>query len=590
MQPSAKSNDGIWLYDDTLYAETLTAYPSRGHDSYEFYPHKISETDDPNGALRPGGALDLTSAEAIGLLGQYVAVGVIYGFLPALAYPVYTQYLNFSGYQVASYTTLVSISWSLKIFFGVLTDCFPLFGLKRKPYMIIGWLLCIAALCGLAFRPFPDPYLPRALAANLTDDVIPRVRGGDFSDLSEAQVAMLHMSAKSEALYYILLSSIASFGYVLADVAADAMVVQYAQREPIATRGKLQSAIYGTRYAASLLPSLITGFCLNGHEFGGSFDWALSINVLYGIMLLPCAFAILCVIFLVQEDREFRPMLRYYVSTLWRLLTLRVTWQICAFRFLSNFCYNFYATAAAIIPMQWAHVEPLVSAGFDVLNTLLMSACIFAVGRWGVNMNWRRAIAIATIAEVVIDGSVMLCTTWDVVRNQFFFMGVTTPDTIPGAVRFVISAFCAVEIADVGNEGAVHSLITSIVNLSDPVATMVYKYVDSFFDTEADDLATDTNHVRWQVTYTFLIAYGMQLASLAFLPLLPHQKAAVQWLKKRGGTHASAAVIIVVCYVAALVFSVTTNIMSLYSATSCLRIAGGDGKPVRDAMNRTICG
>ncbi|OQS03785.1 transmembrane protein [Thraustotheca clavata] len=588
IQQKPKS-DGIWLYDETLYQDTAFSYPQIDYD----YPRK-SSMDSLEGALRPGGALRLMSREAIGILGQYIAVGTIDGLLPSLAYPIFQQYLNFNGYEAASYSTLVTISWSLKIFLGILTDCFPMFGLKRKPYILIGWLVCIVALCCMASRPFPKPYMSSELIKAIGYDRAKDVRGANdtylHSILSSDEIGMLNTLAKNDSLYYILLSTLCSLGYMLADVASDAMVVQYAQREPLEVRGRLQSAIYGTRFAASLIPSIITGFCLNGVEYGGTFSWSLNPNVMYGIMLLPCLFAIMCTIFCLVEERELKPVFRNYVATLWKLLQLRVTWQICAFRFLSNLCYDFDATVSMIIPVQWVAVQPLPNAWFSVLNTVLLSGCIFACGRWGLNMNWRNAIAAATVLVVIIDATVIFCVTWDVNRDQYFFLGATTPDALPQAVRFVISAYCAVEIADIGNEGAVLSLITTIVNLADPFSTVIYKYIDSFFDVNQDDLAIDSTHVRWQVTYVYIIAFGMQLVSLVFLPLLPPQKAAVQWLKKRGGSNPCAAVVIVTVYFLTLTFSISTSIMSLYPSTSCWRIAGGDGHRVVDAKNNTICG
>ncbi|OQR83965.1 transmembrane protein [Achlya hypogyna] len=592
----AKRTDGIWLYDETAYHDTgfssmgMYEYPELDYD----YPRK-SSLDNLDGALRPGGALRLWSKEAVGILGQYVAVGVVDGMLPALVYPVYQQYMNFNGYEAASYSTLVGISWSLKIFLGILTDCFPILGLKRKPYIIIGWGACIVALSCMAFRPFPEPYMSRELLAAISPETAKALRGANDTLVHEllttTQVDMLNPLAKSDSLFYILLSTLASLGYMLADVASDAMVVQYAQREPLEVRGRLQSAIYGTRFGASLIPNIITGFCLNSLEYGGDFSWSLNPNIMYGLMLVPCIFAIGCSLFCLVEERELRPVFTDYIGSLWRLLQLRVTWQICAFRFLSNFCFDFDATVGAIIPVQWVTLSPLPNAWFQILSTIFFSACLFACGRWGLNMNWRHAIGGATVAYVLCDATVIYCITWHVNRNEYFYLISGVIEQVPSAIRFAISAFCAVEIADVGNEGAVLSLVTTIVNLADPFATVIYKYVDSFFDINQDDLVIDSHHVRWQVTYVYIIAYSIQLSSLLFLPLLPPQKAAVQWLKKRGGTNWYAAVAVVVIYILTLTASVSTSIMSLYPSTSCWRIAGGDGVRVVDPItNATICG
>ncbi|KDO28389.1 hypothetical protein SPRG_06627 [Saprolegnia parasitica CBS 223.65] len=541
-----------------------------------------------NGALRPGGVLNILSREAIGLLGQYVAVGMIYGLLPALVYPVYIQYMNFNGYQAASYTSIVNICWSFKIFMGVLTDCFPLFGFKRKPYMVLGWCIALICICCMTFSTFPAPYVGRPLSS-LSHDTIAMLRGGNLSELNATARVHVNVQASSQAGYWIILSTICSFGYMLADVAADAMVVEYAQREPILVRGRLQSIIYGTRFASSVVPQLIAGICMNSFEYGGNFDWSITPNAAFGMLVVPCLLAIYCALFLVVEERDVRPVFSAYMGRLWRLLELRVVWQICLFRFCSNVFFSFEATAIPSMKSAWANVQPLTNSIFGVLNTALMAAAIFACGQWGLNLNWRHAIAVATIAIAAIDSTVLLSVTWHVTRSPYFFMGRLLPKALPSAIRFAISSFCAVEIADIGNEGAVNSLITTIVNLATPFSTVVYKLVDSYFDVSVANLATDSVSVRWQVTYVLLISLGMKLFSLVFLGLLPPQKAALQWLKKRGGYNRGAAWGIVIGFSTALLFAIVSSVMALFPSTACYRIAGGSGEAiVRNGV--AICG
>ncbi|KAF0710217.1 hypothetical protein AaE_012625, partial [Aphanomyces astaci] len=81
-----------------------------------------------DGAIVDGGALNLFSREALGLFMQYGAIGVIYGMIPTLSYPIFTVYLNLEGYQTAAYGVLVTLGWSFKVVFGMLSDVFPIFG------------------------------------------------------------------------------------------------------------------------------------------------------------------------------------------------------------------------------------------------------------------------------------------------------------------------------------------------------------------------------------------------------------------------------------------------------------------------------
>uniref|UniRef100_K3W664 Uncharacterized protein n=1 Tax=Globisporangium ultimum (strain ATCC 200006 / CBS 805.95 / DAOM BR144) TaxID=431595 RepID=K3W664_GLOUD len=92
-----------------------------------------------DGAIRAGGAPNLLSKDHIGLILQYAAVGIVYGVMPATIYPFLQSYLNASGTQIVTAGTLVVLPWSFKIFYGIVSDCFPIFGYRRRPYMLLGW-------------------------------------------------------------------------------------------------------------------------------------------------------------------------------------------------------------------------------------------------------------------------------------------------------------------------------------------------------------------------------------------------------------------------------------------------------------------
>ncbi|OWZ02454.1 Folate-Biopterin Transporter, partial [Phytophthora megakarya] len=102
------------------------------------------------GALREGGAPDLKSKDSLGLLVQYAAVGLNYGVLPATIYPFLQNFLNASGTQVTTAQTLVVLPWSFKCFYGILSDCVPLWGYRRRPWMVIGWIICLLSLLIMA--------------------------------------------------------------------------------------------------------------------------------------------------------------------------------------------------------------------------------------------------------------------------------------------------------------------------------------------------------------------------------------------------------------------------------------------------------
>lgn len=68
--------------------------------------------------------------------------------IAGIALPLYLRAQGFSISKITFIISIASIPWFLKIFYGAISDTFPIFGLRRKPYLIIcavlssfGWVL-----------------------------------------------------------------------------------------------------------------------------------------------------------------------------------------------------------------------------------------------------------------------------------------------------------------------------------------------------------------------------------------------------------------------------------------------------------------
>ncbi|OQS03129.1 Folate-Biopterin Transporter (FBT) Family [Thraustotheca clavata] len=560
-----KNHDKLDLEERVSYIASNTSFDKNKGEGFEEVKTP-GELED--GAITSGGALNLFSREAFALFCQYGAIGIIYGMIPQLMYPLFNNYLNMEGYQTASYNVLVTTGWSFKVFWGMLSDCVPIFGYRRKSWMIIGWVITLICLAIMTFVPLGAPYCD----ARLTDCTRP------ITNFTKEEVAKyFNEDASNRGSLFIMLSLFVSIGYVIADCAADAMVVQYAQREPQAIRGRIQTAIYTVRTLTSILAQIVVAFFLNGPEYGGSFGWAVGPNVPYAICLVPCVLVIFSTIFLQVEPNTKKLSFGQWCAQFWGLLQKRVMWQICAYRFIANTFQAIGATPTTPVASKWARVEPLNDSLSGVIGNLIFSGVLIVVGKYGLNWNWRYTIAAGTLGVVVVDSFVTFMTVWNVVRNQWFYTGVALADNVPGGIRFIISTYCAVEIADVGNEGATYGLVTTINNLASPVASVIYKYVDSYFAVSQKDIARDDHHVRLEVTYCFLISYACKCCSLIWLFLLPPQKTQMQELKRRGGTSKFAGGLLIFLFFCAIAFSLTSNIMAIYPSTKCYRIAGGKG-------------
>ncbi|KAH9096175.1 hypothetical protein LEN26_017568 [Aphanomyces euteiches] len=518
------------------------------------------------GALRPGGALNLLSLEAFGLLSQYAGVGILMGVFNALQYPLFQNYLHMEGYQSASYRVLISLGWSSKIFFGILSDCLPVFGYKRRPYMVLGWAICGVCCLMMAITPFPAPYYGSK-----------ELKGIPTSNMTADQLKLINLAAPTSASFFIVMSMLGSLGYVMADVAADAMVVQYAQREPAAIRGRVQTAIYFTRDSFTMVPMLVVAFCMNDYKYGGSFSWSIDPNVVYAGLTVPCFLAAYTAFALMVEEKVDHVHFTEYMQNAWLLLQKRVVWQICAFKFFNGVFFGYQSTLNDPISSIWVKVQPLVATSFSILSQLFRVVAMFAVGKYALNWDWRWAIALSTILLVVFDTAWHFLAIWDIYRNQYFHSAMNSLEAFPSAMLFLFGAYLLVEVVEIGNEGLVYALLSTVANLASPLSTVVAKTVDSFFNARLADIQRDDSAVRWQVTYSFIMAAAFKLGSLVFLVLMPRQKAYVQVLKRTGSLSKLAGALVVVCFFMGYAYNLTTNLLSIYPSTSCLRIAGGKG-------------
>lgn len=530
---------------------------------------KVEKEEEGGPPLRAGDVPNLYHWRHIGLLVQYAAVGLLYGGLPRTVYPFLNNYLHLNGYQTLSARVLLSLPWSFKVIIGIVSDCFPIFHSRRRAYMILGWLICSSMLLILVFVKQEPPYY-----------IDSSLRGKDLSTISPTEFqGRVNLHAPNSGSLYIVLMMLASLGYMIADVASDGLVVEFAQREPESIRGSIQSTVYLVRSVTMILAALLVGFGLNGEDYGGSFTWSLSMSQLMLIFSLLSLTAIPAALWFVQEpvlgDRV--PQFNEYMHTLWLSVQNSAMVQILAYRFFSGIFDGFAVTAGDPIQRYWARVHPLNESLFSVLGLVVFSAALYVTKSIGLGWNWRRVIALTTVSVIVLDAFVGMLTIWGVVRSQWFWLGTPILEELPQAINFLVSTFIVVELAELGNEAAVYGLMTTVSNLSSPFASCISKNVNALFDVGVADIILDTQHVRWQVTWTFVIAYIMKLLSLAWLPLLPRQKRETQALKRRSRQCLWGGVATVAIFVFALAWSITTNLLSIFPTTACLVLAGGPG-------------
>ncbi|KAG7387234.1 hypothetical protein PHYBOEH_008336 [Phytophthora boehmeriae] len=523
---------------------------------------EIGGIDD--GALREGGAPKLLSAESCGLLVQYAAVGLMMGTLPSAITPFLGYYLNMEGQATTSARALLGIPWSLKVFIGITSDCFPLCGFRRRPYMIIGWILCATCLAVMATLPLEKPYFPDASWRALKP-----------SEYTAEEVAAINYSAPATGGKYIVLMMLATLGYLIADVAADGVVVEYAQREPVAIRGRTQTAIYTVRSIFSIFGSVLVGFGLSSPPYGGSFDFGISFPVCMVILAVCCVPVIPMTWYFVSEKRVSAPNLGKYLGVMWMALQSRAVYQVIAYSFFSGVFGGISYVATDPVTMYWARASSFNISIAQIISSGVTAITLVFMGRYGLEWDWRHVIIVTTVAVVALDAVCTLLTTWNIIRNQWFWLGLPIVETVPASMNFIVSTFVVVELADMGNEAAIYGLLTTVGNLSNPFSATLTKTINEPFAVSNRDILNDSHITRRDVTIIALISYASKFFSLVFLVWLPRQKAQTQALKLDGQQSKLLGAITIAYCLFALTWSLLINLLGIFESTRCLKIVGG---------------
>eukprot|EP00937_MAST-01D_sp_MAST-1D-sp2_P002439 g2439.t1 len=264
----------------------------------------LSHLDDASGggggALAAGGAVNIWRWRNAGYLMQYYAVGLLYGGLPATVYPFFLGYLSVPSFIYSTVLQVIQLPWAFKLLFGMVNDCFPLWGgYRRKPYMVIGWAMACVTLLALSAKPLPLPFW----CVNATSGEYITKVSASAAGAGAAVATPCNPASKDAGGAFALWMCLAACGYVVADVAADGLTVEYARREPAARRGTTQATVYFARACGQITAALFVGLCMNGKKYNGTFDWSLGFSAVMFALALPCAVMVPVSWWLVQEQR-----------------------------------------------------------------------------------------------------------------------------------------------------------------------------------------------------------------------------------------------------------------------------------------------
>ncbi|CAM9292061.1 unnamed protein product [Choristocarpus tenellus] len=423
--------------------------------------------------------LNIYSLPSLAILMSYFCVGVV---LQLLSTPVAYYLIDNLGASSGVYTTyyvLTTLPWSFKVLYGLLSDCVPLWGLKRKPYFVIGWLIHILANLCLALVGTPGVQLT------------------------------------------IALSFFSACGYLLSDVMTDAIVVERTKLEKGRQLGNIQASGYIARFVGSALGATAGAVLYDDSSWG----WGLSISQLFWMNGLIPLFAVLPFTpFLYEERRPSGDPLKKHLLEIWTLSKKLAVWRPMAFVYIYN---------AMLIPnAAWTNylVETLSFSEFEI-GVINIGAQVFSwmglvMYKWCMtNMNWRDVYILTTIVGAIFS-TTQLMLLFRINKS----LGI--PDVVfatgdEGAVDFAIALqflpltrMYAV-MCPMGTEGTSYALLTTVSNLAEGVAysigDMLTELGGSWNVSNSVLIAGDISGM-WRLT---LLTSLIQVVPLGLIKLLP---------------------------------------------------------------------
>eukprot|EP00441_Pelagodinium_beii_P002325 CAMPEP_0197706656 /NCGR_PEP_ID=MMETSP1338-20131121/127054_1 /TAXON_ID=43686 ORGANISM="Pelagodinium beii, Strain RCC1491" /NCGR_SAMPLE_ID=MMETSP1338 /ASSEMBLY_ACC=CAM_ASM_000754 /LENGTH=548 /DNA_ID=CAMNT_0043290569 /DNA_START=63 /DNA_END=1709 /DNA_ORIENTATION=- len=523
-------------------------------------------------------------AANLGVMMHFFTEGVIVGSLPGVFTGFLLVYLSLPANIVLTAFGLAKLPVTFSFFLGLVSDCTPIRGRHRQPYMILGWGITSSALLFLAAMSPPAPYF--CLGADGAYDMM---------------IPPCNPEARTGYWRFVLGIALIALGLAVSTAGASGLVIEYAKREKDEVRGSGQMTIRIVFMLGTLCSSFLQGFGFNGKLYNGTFDQAyqLSIQSYFVVILLLAVLTFCLCCFRVHEllaSEEFEldlesdvkssdgltatVSLQEHFRNSWSLLSSKNFFCVAMFFFWETCMAQVKSPALTFVGQTWAGVRTLQSQVANVLGIVMSALAFWAAKKYFLHTDWRKILAVTLVATVVLDAIPQLLTIFNVVRNQYFYLGEHLPEVIPRAAASLVQDLLVVELADETNAGLVCGIILSVSYMADPFAKAVSVQVFSLFGSNLSNVMNfveDSTAFRGEVALSYLLDMALNLSILLLLPLIPRQRADTQRRKSEWSRHMGYAIATVLLLTLALLYALLVDFAALVPDLACSKFVGGPG-------------
>ncbi|EGZ29180.1 hypothetical protein PHYSODRAFT_468809 [Phytophthora sojae] len=496
------------------------------------------------GSLRAGGAVKFFSEYCLGLVAATFSSTFAVECLITAIQPLLQQHFGLTPAQLAASQRLSSMPLVLSFLFGLLTDCYPIIGLRRKAYTLIGLVTTTISIWVLA-------------GLNAYMDSL--AQGDASTGLAVAVIAF---------------ASLVSLGNIVTYVSIHTRVIELAQREPLGLRGSILATYLIFRSVVYIITDACV-FAVQSSATAGTSHQTTALVVYGFIIALP-----LPIIYKFWEEKYYS--LSTTVKTrgqiLWKIMQQKAVWSVLVFQcFFTLFNQISFGGPSTIISV-WAG-----ASGDNVFMQQAMHYGIVAITvlvwrYYFMNRPWRSFFAGSPGLLIVPQMIVAILVSQDILRDRAFYRFMALFNSISFGIGWLGSVVPLTEIIQEGSEGAMVGLTLSLyflVGIFVQTNSVGLFEGSNFYDVAA--VSADTPEARGDVLKALMFNYGINALAFFGLIFLPRQKLDTQQLRSYGGYTKCANAAIVTFSTILFLYSFAVSIMTFIPGTACIRITGGSG-------------
>jgi len=327
--------------------------------------------------------------------------------------------LGLTPAQMSALLGVAAIPWMVKPLFGFLSDGLPIFGYRRRPYLILS---------------------------------------GIMGSLAWVAMATVVHSAWAAGLAI----AISSLAIAVSDVIVDSLVVERARTESVSDAGSLQSLCWGT----SALGGLITAY------FSGSLLEQFSPTTLFAI---TATFPLLVslVAWAIHETRVQRGsdwgVVRDQVQSLWAAVRQKSIWMPTVFLFL------WQATPTAESAFFYFTTNELGFSSEFLGRVRLVTSLASLVGIWAFQrffraVSFRKIFGWTMVISSALGMTMLLLVTHANraigIDDHWFSLGDSLILTVMGQIAYMPVLVLAARLCPPGVEATLFALLMSVTNMA----------------------------------------------------------------------------------------------------------------------------